>query len=301
MGIKQALESLEKLLKDWGLFQNDWALTSQYAYRLLGYDVKVRKGHFNILVNKKKLPWRVGEGLEIHPPEGTKAAKQYHKFVKKTGFEVDIIPASPRDFKRRAHKSVLYSLPNKKQIRVLTPWGCLGELNILLSQCTDRGWGKDKGARVLISVKDQKRVFLRVGEEKLAKAYGDLIKKYNFLLRKRKIPKSPRKLKKFSGIVASKGKTKGKVRVVSDLSRMRGFQKGDILVTEMTSPKLASVIQKSAAIVTDEGGMLCHAAVVSRERKIPCVVGTQIATKVLKDGDEVEVDAEKGIVSKLEN
>ncbi|GAG17127.1 unnamed protein product, partial [marine sediment metagenome] len=69
-----------------------------------------------------------------------------------------------------------------------------------------------------------------------------------------------------------------------------------ILVTNMTTPDLMQAIEKVVAIVTDEGGILCHAAIVSREFGIPCVIATKIATKVLKDGDLVEVDADKGIV-----
>ena len=80
---------------------------------------------------------------------------------------------------------------------------------------------------------------------------------------------------------------------------IRGVRAGEILVTKMTSVKCASIIPKIAAIVTDDGGRLCHAAILSREFKIPCIVGTKIATKVLKDGDLVEVDAEKGVVRTL--
>jgi pyruvate,water dikinase len=69
----------------------------------------------------------------------------------------------------------------------------------------------------------------------------------------------------------------------------------------MTRPEYISAMKKAAAIVTDEGGITCHAAIVSRELKKPCIIGTKIATKVLKDGDLVEVDADKGIVKILEN
>jgi pyruvate,water dikinase len=62
----------------------------------------------------------------------------------------------------------------------------------------------------------------------------------------------------------------------------------------MTSPDFIPILKKVSAIITDEGGITCHAAIVSRELKIPCIVGTKIATKVLKDGDVVEVDAQKG-------
>ncbi len=64
----------------------------------------------------------------------------------------------------------------------------------------------------------------------------------------------------------------------------------------MTEPSYLSVMKKAAAFVTDEGGILCHAAIVARELKKPCVTGTKIATKVLKDGDRIEVDADRGII-----
>lgn len=81
---------------------------------------------------------------------------------------------------------------------------------------------------------------------------------------------------------------------------MKKIVKGDILVTEMTSPDMVPAMKKSAAIITDVGGLLCHAAIVSRELKKPCIIGTKNATKILKDGDLVEVDANQGIVRIIE-
>lgn len=75
-----------------------------------------------------------------------------------------------------------------------------------------------------------------------------------------------------------------------------GFETGEILVTEMTRPQIFSACSRAAAIVTDEGGIICHAAIVARELGIPCIVGTKTATRMLNDGDEVEVDAENGVV-----
>ena len=77
---------------------------------------------------------------------------------------------------------------------------------------------------------------------------------------------------------------------------VKAFDEGDILVTGMTRPEFMNVIKKASAIITDVGGILCHAAITAREMKIPCIVGTAVATKVLKDGDIVEVDANSGIV-----
>lgn len=78
--------------------------------------------------------------------------------------------------------------------------------------------------------------------------------------------------------------------------QMAAMEKGSVLVSVTTAPDLMEAIQKSAAIVTDTGGMLSHAAITARELNIPCVVGTQFASKVLKDGDLVEVDAARGVV-----
>ena len=98
------------------------------------------------------------------------------------------------------------------------------------------------------------------------------------------------------GTTAFPGKVEGKVHLVIDPKTVKDFQEGEILVAGMTRPDYLHLIKKAGAIVTDAGGMLCHAAISAREMKKPCVIGTQVATKVLNDGDLVEVDADKGIV-----
>ena len=101
------------------------------------------------------------------------------------------------------------------------------------------------------------------------------------------------------GQIACLGYAKGRVRVVNVLEDMRKMQKGDILVSIATIPEIVPAMKKAAAIVTDMGGVTSHAAIVSRELNIPCVLGLRIATRVFKDGDLVEVDANKGIVKLL--
>ncbi len=99
------------------------------------------------------------------------------------------------------------------------------------------------------------------------------------------------------GIIASEGKVIGRVKIIGDARRDGGkFEKGEILVTAMTKPEFVHLMKKAAAIITDEGGIVSHAAILARELKKPCIIGTKIATKVLKDGDLVEVDANKGVV-----
>lgn len=77
------------------------------------------------------------------------------------------------------------------------------------------------------------------------------------------------------------------------------MKKGDILIAHMTNPDLVTGMKIAGAIVTETGGITCHASIVSRELGKPCIIGTKIATRIFKDGDLVEVDANKGIVKKL--
>ncbi|MFA5987337.1 MAG: PEP-utilizing enzyme [Candidatus Paceibacterota bacterium] len=105
---------------------------------------------------------------------------------------------------------------------------------------------------------------------------------------------------KISGNAAHKGICKGTVKVVFDVKEFGKINEGDILVTSMTKPAFAPIFPLIAAIITDEGGTLCHAAITARELNKPCIIGTKIATQVLKDGDVVEVNADKGIVKILE-
>lgn len=102
--------------------------------------------------------------------------------------------------------------------------------------------------------------------------------------------------KTIEGSSACAGKVRGTVTVVLSRSDYKKIKNGDILVTPNTNPDFVSVIKEVAAIVTDEGGITCHAAIVAREMKIPCIVGTKVATQILKTGDLIEVDATNGIV-----
>ncbi|MBS3155589.1 phosphoenolpyruvate synthase [Candidatus Woesearchaeota archaeon] len=100
------------------------------------------------------------------------------------------------------------------------------------------------------------------------------------------------------GLGASPGISSGTVKIVHDLEELTKIQKGDILVTVMTNPDYVVAMQKASAIITNEGGITSHASIVSREMGIPCVVGTEKATKILKDGDMVTVDGTNGKVYK---
>lgn len=102
------------------------------------------------------------------------------------------------------------------------------------------------------------------------------------------------------GNPACRGKATGRVKVVRKLSELGKVEEGDVLVAKMTTPDYMMAIHKAVAIVTDEGGVTCHAAIVSREFNLPCIVATRNATQILSDNDMVEVDANEGIVRVVE-
>ena len=126
-------------------------------------------------------------------------------------------------------------------------------------------------------------------------AYQSVFKQHGYFYEEEKI--SGNELK---GTVAVQGGIiRGKCHVIYALEEISKFQNGEIMVTPMTVPDFIPAMKKASAVVTDEGGVTCHAAIVCRELNIPCIIGTKHATKLFKDGDKIEVDTSIGIVKKL--
>jgi len=101
------------------------------------------------------------------------------------------------------------------------------------------------------------------------------------------------------GIAVGNKIGQGKVNIIKSPSKLKNFKKGEILVTKMTSPDWVPAMKKASAIVTDEGGKACHAAIISRELGIPAIVGTEKATRTLKQGSEITVDCSQGLRGRI--
>jgi len=101
------------------------------------------------------------------------------------------------------------------------------------------------------------------------------------------------------GIAIGAKIAQGKVKTISNISKITQFQKGEILVTKMTDPDWVPLMRLASAVVTDEGSKTCHAAIVARELEIPCIVGTRKATKILKSGQEITVDCTQGLNGRI--
>src|SRR6266852_1047831 len=99
-----------------------------------------------------------------------------------------------------------------------------------------------------------------------------------------------------TGTPASPGIGSGETHLVFNIEQALRLRRGQVLVTPMTNPDMVVAMRNAAAIVTDVGGMICHAAIVSRELDLPCVVGTEIASQTCRQGDMVTVDGGRGVV-----
>ena len=105
------------------------------------------------------------------------------------------------------------------------------------------------------------------------------------------------KITELKGQIAFKGKVTGIARVILDRRDSKELLEGEILVTTMTSPEFVPAMKLSAGIITNEGGILCHAAIMSRELRKPCIIGTKIGTDAIKTGQMITLDADTGMIT----
>lgn len=152
--------------------------------------------------------------------------------------------------------------------------------------------GRDKG--IVISLEKNKLIY-----ERNMNSVWRFIKKIEEIQNQK--AGENKNLTKIQGVSAYKGIVRGKVKIILKKSELLKVEDGDIMVAEMTTPEYMVAVKKASAIITDEGGITCHAAIIARELEMPCIIGTKIATHVLRDNMEVEVDADNGIVKIMEN
>jgi len=165
----------------------------------------------------------------------------------------------------------------EEEILKLAKWACLVEEHYKIPQ--DIEWAKDGKTNQLFIVQSRPET---VHTPKIGKFYQE----YEIKTKKKPI---------LTGIAIGNKIGTGKVRMIEDISKIHQFQKEEVLVTKMTDPDWVAIFPFASAIVTDEGSKTCHAAIVSRELGIPCIVGAKTATKVLKTGQIATIDCTQGL------
>lgn len=186
------------------------------------------------------------------------------------------------DFLLNQHLSKQFSITSKN-----LSWYSFDELEALTKygkKLTDQELKQRKQYRIMVQIDGKVAMFY--GKRKFEEVQKAIFEKTPLL--------TPTTILK--GFVASRGFIRAPVTIVNETKDIHKVKAGNILVSVMTHPDLMLAIQKCSGIITDTGGITSHAAIISREFKIPCIVGTGIATKILKDGALVELDANNGIV-----
>ena len=185
-----------------------------------------------------------------------------------------------KEVKTSKNQQIKFSLTDE-EILTLARWACLIEKHYKIPQ--DIEWAKDGKSGQLFIVQSRPET---VHTAKKANTYEE----YNLITKKKPI---------LSGIGIGSKIGQGKVRVISDASKISQFKKGEILVTRMTDPDWTIIMNIASAIITDEGGKTCHSAIIARELGIPAIVGTEKATKLLKTGQLVTVDCTQGLNGRI--
>ena len=300
----RAVSELERLLRRYDILPREWALAMHVSFLAFGYDLEYkRKRHLHIVVNREKLSWRLSAQdkliFEVTPPLKSRFTTEYYQFINKTGFDFDILAFPPTICRVLFKNSANYPLNHKVAVQIMSPLG-----NITMEA---KFWKLylDQAPEKLERIFGYYRQILKQALEKKDMPVYDILSKlmvkYEGPLAK-KLAQKPLGSEKdgvLGGQVGNRGKVRGRVGIVKDIDNPRLRGSYDIIVARMTSPKLTPLLKKAKGLITDEGGSLCHAAIISRELDIPCVIGTKVATQVLKNGDRVELDATNGTVKIL--
>ena len=236
--------------------------------------------------------WGVGEMIV----KGMITPDQFyiHKPTFKKGFKSIIVKTLGRKNKKYIYKSngglkevvvskekqLIFSISDN-EILLLTKWALLIEEHYKRFQ--DIEWAKDGKTGQLFIVQARPETVHSMKKENIYKEYEIKTKEKPIL----------------TGIAIGDKIGIGKVRIINNPSEIVDFQEGEVLVTKMTDPDWVPIMMQAAAIITDEGGKTAHAAIVSRELGIPCIVGTRYATKRIKGGTEVTADCTRGLEGKI--
>jgi len=300
----EILKDLRKMLEGWGIDVEDWYVTGEAAMLLSDYPVDFREGQMDVLVCRSSWPWpRPEEHVSLFPNEGTKEDSELKAFIEKHDIMPDFHPLPHVGLEAEDRFEHAYWYPDEKGVRVLSPWAGILHRKIIIEFYED-------SPTLNLEVFDQEKFIRWKGfvesVEYRAKELDDVqtVETCEFVL-----PAIERAIEYFEsdsiedtssetlkGTSAYEGVVRGEVKLWED----GGDFSGKIAVLTHSLPKQVTLLREALGIVTDQGGTLSHAATIAREYKIPTVIGTKRATQILKDGDVVELDAEAGIVRKID-
>ena len=246
-------------------FQNVVLINSVFGLGEMVVKGKITPDQFYVFkpTLKKGFPAIIGKNL------GRKTRKYVYK--KEGGW---------REVKVPSKEQAMFSLKDK-EVLTLSKWAC--QIEEYYKQPQDIEWAKDGKTGELFIVQSRPET---VHSPKI----GNVLEEYKVKTDKKPI---------LAGIAIGNKIGTGQVRIIPSVSQISKFKKGEVLVTRMTDPDWVPIMRLASAIVTDEGGKTAHAAIVSRELGVPCIVGTRNATRKLKNGKLVTVDCTQGLEGRI--
>ncbi|MFH1714121.1 MAG: phosphoenolpyruvate synthase [Candidatus Nealsonbacteria bacterium] len=204
---------------------------------------------------------------------GKNLGRKIRKYVYKKGGGLLEVKVSKKDQER-------FSLKDS-EVLTLAKWAC--QIEEYYKYAQDIEWAKDGKTGELFIVQSRPET---IHSPEISKMYEEYVVKTS---------KKPI----LTGIAVGNKIGSGKVRIIPEVSKINSFKRGEVLVTKMTDPDWVPIMRLAAAIVTDEGGKTAHAAIISRELGIPCIVGSKEGTKVLKNGKTVTVDCTQDLAGRI--
>jgi len=270
-------------------YQNSWSsvheFKEKYFFNLITEDIKY-------LLERKKEVEQIRKYLKEIKKEKRKIYKKYK--IPKEAANILYMFTQMVDW-RDYRKKISVCLPNHYLFQILKRLAVENHLTRpQVSYIAYRellGWKIDKRMKKIIKLRETGALYACSTNKNCQWFYGDKAKKiYDKLI-------DSIKTSSLRGISASGGVVRGQAKIIETREDFKKMRQGDIIVATMTRPEYVPIMKMAGGIVTNEGGITCHATIISRELGIPCVIGTQTATDVLKDGDEVEVDADRGVIT----
>lgn len=299
----EMLTDLKELLLGWKIEPNDWYVTGEAAMVLSGYPVTFRDQQMDILVCRSVWPWdKPEEEVSLFPPKDSIEESELKAYITKHNITPDFHPlphVGLRDEDRFEHT---YSYPQDNSIRILSPWAgiyhrkCIIEFYENSPDIGLNAFDKNKFIRWKKFIEETKTFAQKIGDEKSVSTCDEVIpivERAIAFFDKENEQKNKNIFLK--GTSAYKGTVQGEVKLWDDHADFTD----KIAVLKSALPYQFTKLAKAKGIITDEGGLLSHAAVIAREYKVPTIIGTGNATSKLHDGDLVEINGDDGIIKKL--
>ncbi len=300
----QALLETARKTKNWQTDKKINQLIDKHLQEFSGITVRAMHGNF---MTKDNVIHRIKENLQTHKDFFTKNIANDKKLVQNifkqyhfNTFEKEFVAFVKEANFLRTHILDMYHWLSEKFMQIFDkigqPYGYKGFdfRNMTPKEIIEWYHGRSK----FKPREDDKWLWYRYDDERKVVDTPKDIKKAleQFVLPDKKTNISACQVK---GTTAYPGTVRGPARILKDISEVKKVCRGDVIICPMTWPSVIIALEKAVAFVTNEGGVLCHAAILARELKKPCITGTKNATLSFHDGDMLEVDGETGIVRKI--